>query len=445
MTSARAERRLLPGVLLTFAGQLGPLIAGIVALPLIVRGLGVERFGLLSLGAVVLGHLALFDVGLGRAVAKWVAEHVGRRREDEIPAVVWSAAATQAVAGLLGGVALVALTPWLVGGVLNIPPAERAEARWMLYVFASAVPLAAMSTSFQGLLEGLQRFGLATAVTAPFAAATFLLPLVGLALGFGLPGIAALAVVARGLGLITVAVAGMTALPTLRRVSVDRRVSRDLLRFGGWVTLSSLVGPVLVYLDRLLIASLGSTALVAFYTAPWEIATRLWIVPCSAAVVLFPAVSRLHVEGSALVEGTAGRAVRGLLLVLAPVVVVLVVFASPILGVWLGDEFALRSATVLQILGAAVLVNSLAQVPYAVLQASGRPDIPAKLHLLEVAAYPFLAWWLIRDFGIVGAAWACALRVTVDATLLFAAASRVTGIRRGAAPAPSRATVITPP
>jgi len=53
--------------LLNFIGQAVPLLVGVATIPFIVRGLGTERFGFLSLAWVVLGYFAIFDLGLGRA------------------------------------------------------------------------------------------------------------------------------------------------------------------------------------------------------------------------------------------------------------------------------------------------------------------------------------------------------------------------------------------
>lgn len=58
-------------------------------------------------------------------------------------------------------------------------------------------------------------------------------------------------------------------------------------------------------------------------------------------------------------------------------------------------------------------------------QGSGRPDITAKLHLIELPFYLLVLWWLLDTNGIVGAAIAWVLRITIDATFLFFVSSRI--------------------
>lgn len=98
--------------------------------------------------------------------------------------------------------------------------------------------------------------------------------------------------------------------------------------------------------------------------------------------------------------------------------------------IWLGKDFANNSASVLQWLSVGVFINCLAQVVYALIQGRGRPDITAKIHLLELIFYlPFL-WWALRYYGIVGAAFAWTLRATIDLILLLWVTHRLVPFER---------------
>ena len=73
-----------------------------------------------------------------------------------------------------------------------------------------------------------------------------------------------------------------------------------------------------------------------------------------------------------------------------------------------------------------MLINSLAYVPYNLLQGIGRPDLTAKFHLLEVPLHVGLTWFLVTKFGLPGAALAWGLRVSLDFLLLIVAACWMT-------------------
>src|SRR5690554_6234978 len=125
---ARLEGGLLArNTVLNALGQAVPLGVAVLAVPFVVNGLGAERFGILALAWIVLGYFGLFDLGLGRAATKYVAEALGRDDVDAVPVLVGSALVVQGAFGLLGGLVLTLVAPVLVGRVLDIPPALAEE------------------------------------------------------------------------------------------------------------------------------------------------------------------------------------------------------------------------------------------------------------------------------------------------------------------------------
>lgn len=406
--------------LLNFIGQAVPLLVGVVTIPFIVRGLGTERFGLLSLTWVILGYFSIFDLGLGRATTKFVAEALGKGESGRVPRLVWTAVTAQAILGFLGAVILLAVTPLLVERILNIPSNLLGEAKAMFHLLAFAVPVVLISGSFRGVLEAAQRFELVNAVKVPSNTLTFLLPLVGLFLGFRLPGIVALMMVARFGELTAFAALDFHIFRHLCKPSFSFTLFPHLLGYGSWIMVNTIINPILTYLDRFLIGSFLSMAAVAHYSAPYEVVTRLRIIPASLSMTLFSAFSFLEgIEDRERLGTFFARSIKYILLSLGPIIVMLILFAEQIMQVWLGPDFARESAEVLQILALGVLLNSLAYIPSALLSGAGRPDIPAKIHLLELPFYAALTWAFVRRWGIEGAAGAWALRVVVDACLLF--------------------------
>jgi len=82
---ATHEGRLAQSSLWNLLGQGVPIAAALVAIPLLVKGLGTERFGILTLAWVVIGYFSLFDLGMGRALTKVVAEELAAGRVAGLP------------------------------------------------------------------------------------------------------------------------------------------------------------------------------------------------------------------------------------------------------------------------------------------------------------------------------------------------------------------------
>jgi O-antigen/teichoic acid export membrane protein len=414
------SRRVARNGVLNLVGNLCPIVVGIVAIPPTIQRLGVDAFGLLGLAWAILGYFTLFDLGLGRAVTKFIAESLGGRAQPSAASMMWTSIVLSAALATAGAMVIAVAAVPLVEHGLQIDPRLRDEARGVSLILAAGLPAVLISNIFKAVLEANQRFDLINLVKVPASAAMFALPAVGAAIGLRLPAIVLLLVLSRVATVISYAWICLTIDPSLRRVVVDMAVVRPLVTYGGWVTASNLLGPVLTYADRFVIGALMSTAAVAYYTAPYEIVTRLWIFPASIVAALFPAFTTAAAGRSQLQLRRFCRLSVGVLaVVMTPVVAVLAVFAHRILTWWLGAEFATHGTLVFQVLAFAVLVNSLTQVPFTLLQALNRADLPAKFYVCELVLYGPAVVLLVDRFGIDGAAYAWTARVLLDCALHF--------------------------
>jgi O-antigen/teichoic acid export membrane protein len=410
---------------LNLFGLVTPMLAALVTIPLLIRGMGTERFGFITVAWVVIGYFSLFDLGIARALTKLVAERLGKGRKDEIPALTWTALFLMTALGIVGGVIIASLAGWLVNDALTIPPELRQEALTSFYLLAFSLPWVITTAGLRGLLEANQSFGLVNALRVPMGLFTYIGPVAVLPFSRSLVVVIATLVVGRVIACVAHLVICLRVFPSLRRSqTVGRREMRDLMRIGGWMTVSNVVSPLMTHVDRFLIAAFISMTAVAYYVTPYEVITKLWLVPSALLGVLFPAFASAYAQDHARTSQLFDRGVRAVFLVMFPAILVVVTLAHEGLSLWLGAEFAANSARVLQWLAVGVFINSLGQVPYAVVQGIGRPDITGKLHLLELPFYLLAIWWLGRTHGIEGVAIAWALRATVDTTLLFIATRR---------------------
>lgn len=419
---------------LNLAGFGVALAVGILSMPAIARGLGSERFGLLGLVWGALAFLNLMDLGLARATTKFAADVIARKDTESLRDIAGVAALVQTAASVLGGIALALAAPLIVEQ-LRISPALRVEATWSFVALAAAAPAVILTNTFIGLLEAAQRFDVVNLVRAPTSTANFLVPLAGALLGWSVVGIVAGILVVRVIALAVYAAACLRFWPVLGSpLRVERARAKQLLGFGGWIAVSSFVSPLLTYIDRFVIGALVTVAAVGFYAAPQEMVTRLYIVPSSIVGTLFPAFAALTATaGVAMGAGGIERMMVGgakyLLALLAPVLIALALLSADVLELWLGGDFAEQSATALALLSIGMLVNSLAFLPSALIQAAGRPDLTAKFHLLELPIHLVVLWLMVREWGISGAAAAWSIRVGLDAALLYGASIRMGAVR----------------
>ena len=403
---------LLRNTTLNLVGQALPVLVALGAMPVVVRGLGPTRFGVLALAWTVVGYFSLFDLGFGRAAVKRVSETLADGAGAEGARVVsGTVVVVQGAVGLVSAVVLWLLTPFLADLFLTVPPEMRAESRQVFSLLALAVPGVLLSNAYRAVLEGAQRFGLVNAIRAPFSTATLLIPLLGVLLSWSLPQIVLGLVVARYLAAFAYGFAN-ARLVGGGRPQFQMAELRRLLRFGGWVAVSNTLVPLVVYLERFVVAALLTTAALAYYAVPHELISKMLLIPGAVAAALFPTISDLQARGDA--ASILERVQQGVKLVaipLVPVSLCLVVFAQPILAVWLGPDYGEQSTVVLQLLAVAALLNALAFVPFALVEGVGHPDLVAKYHLAELPLYTAILLLLVWRFGIVGAAMGWGLRM----------------------------------
>ncbi len=394
-----------------------PLLLALIAFPVLISAIGKERFGVLAIAWVILGYFGLFDLGLGRATTRFLAGAFARGQIAEARALFWTSLSLNLLLGIIGGIVFAILSPLLVVKVLAINNTLQPESLNAFYLMALTVPLVNLTTAVRGVLEARHRFGLLNAIQVPTSALTYLAPLLVLPFSISLTWLISALAFSRLLGIIIFLIAALRCLETpFSGPFFARKKLRELFSYGGWLTVSNVVGPLMVYTDRFVIGSLSSMTAVTYYSTPYEAVTRLWALPQSLSRTVFPifAADTANQRAARIYK----NAIKYLALILAPIVTTIIVFAPDLLHLWLGEAFVRNSTLVLQILAAGVLINSLALIPFTYIQGVGRPDVTAKFHLVEAPFYLLLLWFGVQLFGIVGAATVWTIRVSIDGILL---------------------------
>jgi O-antigen/teichoic acid export membrane protein len=418
-------RLLARNVVWNLLGTGSPLIVAIPVVPILIRSIGTDRFGVLTLAWAFTGYTSLFDLGLGRALTQIVAQKLGEGEDHEVPKVFWTSLLLMLLFGFVGMAAIVALSSWLAHHALKIPLALQDETTHAFRLLGLSVPIVITSTGLRGLLEAHQRFDLVSTLRVPIGVFTFAGPLLVLPFTRSLGAVVGVLVAGRLISCAAHLWLCFRVVPELRRrVAWHRPSAGPLLRFGGWLTVGNIVGPMMMYLDRFIIAAMLSATAVAYYATPYDMVTKLLLIPTAVVAVMFPAFSVSFVKDRSRTNLLYSYSVKYILLVLFPIILLLVVLAQNGLTLWLGADFARHSTRVVQWLALGAFANSLAFVPFSFIQGIGKPDLTTKLHLFELPFYLVLLFWLIHTFGIEGAALAWSTRTIFDASALFLIARR---------------------
>lgn len=400
-------------------GQIAPLLAAVISIPLLIKHIGTDKFGMVTIAWMLIGYFSLFDFGIGRALTQLISQRLAERKETTVLSLIWTGNLLILGLGVIASLVLILLCDSIVYHWLNIPESLRIEAAQGLLMIAPAIPLTVFATGTRGVLEAYQEFRAINLLRIPLGIFMFAAPVLVLPFSTSLVAISFALMLTRLITAIAFLWLCTKKVPSFWQVRFDRQQIPVLFGFGGWMTVSNVISPIMVQMDRFFIGSLLTISAVTYYTTPYEVIIKLLIIPAAIAGVAFPDFARMY--GNKLwaeIRATYRKAVKYSLVVALPALIA-IIGAPLFLRLWLNETFAEQSSLVLKILAVGVFINGLAHIPYALLQGMGKPHITAVLHILELIVYIPLLLFFIKQYGINGAALAWLIRVSIDSAALF--------------------------
>ena len=415
-SSSMRQNAVTRNFMLNVAGTILPLGTALLTVPIYIHHIGAARYGILSIVWVLLGYFGFFDFGLSRASANALSR-LGHAGASERSPVLVTAFYLNAALGTVGAAFIYLFAMGVLGYLGKVPSELQGEIGSAMPWVAAMLPVALVSAIGAGAIESREKFFVSNIFQ------TF-----GGVLGQLLPVIAAITI-GPSLAIVLPAAFFARLIPTIAvwcfivrtEAPVDfrrpeRRLVRNLLGYGAWVSVSSALSPLLETADQLLIAAVFGPTSVAHYAVPMSFATRSQLLALALAKTLFPRLSRLDAEEA---RHLASRSLVTLAYAFGAMCGPGIILAAPLLRAWVGDDFAHYAIPVAQLLLIGAWTNGLGFIPYSLMQAQGRPDITAKIHAAEVVPFLALLYGMMTWLGLPGAALAWTTRTTLDSLIML--------------------------
>lgn len=403
------------------AGTGLPLLLGAITIPYVINRAGLEAFGLLTLIWALIGYFSLFDFGLGRALTQQVAASRAAGDEARLPGLMKTGLSFIAVSGFCGGVLLAAVANSLAVSWLRVSTSLQEEAWIALLITSIGIPLATATTGLRGILEAYEDFRDVNLLRMALGAANFGLPALSIMLlGSSLIWMVASLILARIVVFLAHAWLVHKRVPKgWLGAKFNSKDIQQLLAFGGWMAISNIISPLMVTADRFVISATLGASVVAHYTVPFEAIIRVLIVPGAIAAALFPRLSAMTSPDMVQAHALYKSCLKTVTAILVPTCLTISLCSWWGLHLWIGREFADQSWAIVCILALGILLNGVAFVPFAAIQATGDARSTAYLHLAELALYVPALFICLNLFGLAGAAMAWTARVGIDLLALL--------------------------
>ena len=423
-------RLMLDGIV----NNLNPIVSGalgIVLVPIMLRGLGGETYGLWIIALSLPGIVGAIDFGLGLSVTLQVAGCRDSDARRQAARFVMAAGNAHVAMGLVGAAIIWVLgissgsSVHLTSSNIRLIPA--------LIGFVGLGHFCERVGGFEGeILFGLRRFDILNVIST---AAVVLESggIVGLIVaGKGLVYVAAWhALVSAGAAYASYeAVSRVEPLFRLRLGRIEWGTIRPSIPFGLLSQFAEAARSFLWQAPPILIGFvLGSSSVVPYHIGR-RIPQMITALYMRASAVFFPAVSEhAHRGNRASIREILEVGTRWIVVWALPVCLILWILAPRLLQAWIGNVPS-GSVLILRLITAAVFAEAVAAASIQVLWALGAMRTIFLIPTSVVVTSLGLTLVLLPRTGIVGAAWGLALPMALGAVVFFCIAPRTCGVRK---------------
>jgi O-antigen/teichoic acid export membrane protein len=419
--------QLARNVATTYAARFAIVCSGIFLFPFVTHHVGLSQYGLWLLVNGVTVFFLTADFGMGTSVVRYVAEAHAEDDIERMNGVIASTFAFYLGLGVLAAT-LFAGCFALFWGAFNIPEADRGVAAQMVALVAIGQLLVGLPLGvFRQTLVGLQRMDLVNAIMLGQTVVRVGGVTAVILAGGGILGV----VVVEVLAFIIVGATSFVLCHRLQpglRVRV-RRVSVPLLKsmapYSAQVFVIGIAALAILQTDDAIISLFLPVAAVAIYGGAWRIYQVCRDVAEAVMGAVVPHATRAGAQGRRdVLRDIHVRWTKYSNAVLLALAVPAIVFAEPVLVLWLGDRFA-EAGAVAQILVAGMLLNNIHIVGTGLLTGLGRISAYARYQIAWAVGNLIVSVALVQWLGLRGVALGSVLPLIALEPLFVRAALRV--------------------
>ena len=384
-----------------------PALTALVAVPITVRGLGTDAYGLLTLVTALTGFLGLMELGLGTAIVRYLSFYRALDQGRPMLGIVRFAVVWFGIAGVIGGVVLFVGAPWFARSLLKIPPDMVPTAVVVIRISALGF-LTGMLVSVGSVIpQSFLRYDLSAITTIVFGVLGAAGPAILVILGFGLEAIVAYGVAVNMIAAVTYALIAAHLFKPIDKTAGPSwpSIRRETLRFAGVAALSQIHSVIAQQATRIVVGAASGVAAAAYYQVPAMLASRVNSGLQRVAYVIFPTASGMYARNDAEgVDNLYLRTSRLFFAVNASVTMAMCALAYPLLAYWVSPEYAREGAVALVIFSLASAVNASTMAASYVNLSAVRPGVNLAFSFSNsvvtlITVYPLTVRW-----GVTGAA-----------------------------------------
>ena len=397
-------------IIASYLGSAWMALMGFVFLPVYVRYLGIESYGLVGFFATMQVWLSILDFGLATTLSRECARFLaGAHTPQGIRGLLRSMELVYAAIAVALALLVCAAAGWIATDWLNAKSLGTASVTQALMLMGAVIAIQWMGTLYRSGLVGMQRQVWLSGASALFATIKGIGSVVVLAMVS--PTIAAFFLFHCAVGAVETLVMAyqlhriMPPAPERPRFSLE--ALKGIWHFAGAMTLISILGTVLTQVDKILLAKMLPLDEYGYFMVMAAVVGALAMLVLPIMGVAFPRFGELASTGNRpLLVQEYHRFAQLLSVAVMPASLVLALFSERIVLLWTQDAAIAHNVALplrVWILGTAL--NCLTHIPHLAQIAHGWTRLAIAVNMISVTATITLLLVLVPRFGVMAAAW----------------------------------------
>lgn len=397
-------------VIANYLGQGWATLMGLAFVPLYIKYLGIEAFGIIGIYTILQAWFVLLDMGMTPTLSREMSRFIGGAHTDgSIRDLLRSLELIALSVAALICIVVWAASDWLASDWLQVEKLSVDSVAQAFVIMGAVIALRFIEGLYRGAIVGLQRQVLFNVVNALLATLRGLGAV--LVLAFMSPTIEAFFLWQTVISLFTVIVFAVIVYRILSPSAYIPHFSRsalaDVWRFAGGVMATTFLVLLLTQVDKMILSSLLSLQDFGYYSLAAVVTGSLPILVGPITQAYYPRMTELITRGD---EGglvaVYHRGAQTVSVMLGSLGMMLIMFSEQIIALWIGDpNLAHEVALLVTLLGLGTLFNSFMHIPYMLQLAYGWSSFAAKINTVAVAILIPAIFWVAPRYGAVGAAW----------------------------------------
>ncbi len=397
-------------------GRLWTFISTLIFIPLYIKFLGIELYGVVGFYSILLSVLSLADVGFTASVTREAARrNIRQASSASLGGLFRTYEVTYLVVSIFVGLFVWLLSPFIVDGFLQSSQDKSEEIILAIRLMGVAIAFQLPSSLYISGLMGLQRQ----------VAANNLLITWSLYRGLGgvlLLWLASPTIIVFAAWQLT---SNILHFFTCRRIlrleltgsspiddaAFDLRVLRETWRYGASMAVMTIISTYLTQIDKLTVSKMLSLEQLGLYTIATSLAAAPIMLASPIALAVFPRLAEMvSVDDRERLIHLYRRASPLVSSVAIPAGLTIAFFSFDIIRLWTGSsEIASRTSVATSLLVIGQTFQAITLIPFAVAQAYGLLKLNLQIGVFSIVAITPLLAYSTSNFGINGAGFAWAL------------------------------------